>query len=175
MWAYLERWCFCAENPPPPPGSVPCLWSRFHSMIVRYTYRTCSIIRPFCIVVRRKRRGGAFNWSLHYCPELTPHPTLQSGFRVTVMLLHGSCRTSWLPQNNNYYSTQWRLQDCRPCTSSTGKNFLVHSLVTCRITDVQRRSEGKDWLHCSLCLHLPRQDKLPRKADLHIYEHKLRR
>ena len=26
--------------------------------------------------------------------------TIKSGFRVTVMLLRGSCSVSWLPQNN---------------------------------------------------------------------------
>ena len=44
------------------------------------------------------------------------------------------------------------------------QDFLVHSSVTCRITDVRRRSEGKGLVVGSLCLHLPRQDKSPGKA-----------
>ena len=69
---------------------------------------------PFCIIVRRKKKGGGR--LIEVCtnaPRLRPpppHPILQSGFRVTIMLLHGSCRASWLPQNNNYYSTQLSTQ-----------------------------------------------------------------
>ena len=35
--------------------------------------------------------------------------------------------------------------------------------------------EGKGLTGCSLCLHFPRQDKSPGKADRHISEHKIGR
>ena len=94
-----------------------CMWCVHAGMCVKitartlynnYYYRTCSIIHPpFLHRSSAKKKGGGH--LIEVCtnaPSLhPPHPTLQSGFRVTVMLLRGSCRVSWLPQNNNYYST----------------------------------------------------------------------
>ena len=117
-----------------------CCQSRLHCVYA------CTVLArlytpPFCIVVRRKRRG-----LIEVCsnaPSLRPpHPTLQSGFRVTVMLLRGSCRVSWLPQKPPiiivHNSQQLQTRDGRIVCHVSGKNFLVHSSVTCRITDVRR-------------------------------------
>ena len=125
---------------------------------------------PFCIIVRRKRRGGGR--LIEVCtnaPNLRPPPT-QRGFRgnslycaahaesrgchkITIIIVHNSQTrdgriVGHVPQN-------WQ-------------DFLVHSSVTCRITDVRRQSKGKGLVVCSLCLHLPRQDKSPGKAVRHI-------
>ena len=104
---------------------------------------------PFCIVVRRKRRGGGrLSEVLHLCPELTPpHPPLQSGFRVTVYSLycaaHAESRGCHKITVHNSQQLQTRDGRIVGHVTQNWQGFLVHSSVTCRITDVRRRSEGK--------------------------------
>ena len=123
----------------------PCLE---YDVYIYCYYRTCSIIRPppFCIVVRRKRRGGRLIEVLHLCPELTPppHPTLQSGFQVTVytarLIESRGCHKITVHNSQQLQTRDGRIVGH---VTQNWQGFLVHSSVTCRITDIRRRSEGK--------------------------------
>ena len=136
------------------------MWRKF-----AYKYRTCSIIRPpFLHRSSTKKKGGGH--LIEVCtntPNLRPPPATRlycaahaesrGCHKIIIIIVHNSQTregriVSHVPQN-------WQ-------------DFLVHSLVTCRITDVRRRSGGKGLVVCSLCLHLPRQDKSPGKAVRHI-------
>ena len=131
---------------------------------------------PFCIVVRRKRRGGRLIESCTYAPSLHPPPTLRykvvPGNSTYTCTVRGELRMRSLAVATkitiiNSCKDAW--QDCRPCTfpEKTQLGYLPNIRST---KTIRRQRTG-----CSLCLHLPRQDKSPGKADRPISEHKLRR
>ena len=116
-----------------------------------YAYRTCSIIRPPFLhrSSAKKKGGGRLIEVLHLCPELTPPPPNA---------------TKWFPGNSLYCAAHAESRGCHKITiiivhnsqllqtrdgrivghvTPNWQGFLVHSSVTCRITDVRRRSEGK--------------------------------
>ena len=108
-------------------------------------YLTCSIIRPPFLhrSSAKKKGGGRLIEVCTNAPNLRPphatwfpgnslycaaHAESRGCHKITVIIVHNSQTrdgriVSHVPQN-------WQ-------------DFLVHSSVTCRITDVRRRSEGK--------------------------------
>ena len=120
---------------------------------------------PFCIVVRRKRRGGRLIEVCTNAPNLRPPPPpppppTQRGFQVTVYTarLMQICHKITIIIVHNSQTRDGRIVGHVP---QKWQDFLVHSSVT-------RRSEGKGLVVCSLCLYLPRQDKSPGRAVRHI-------
>ena len=138
-------------------------------MIIYNTVLAQLYAPPFCIEVRRKRRGGRLIEVCTNAPNLRPPPPPPHATRFPgnslYCAVHAESRGCHKITVHNSQTRDDRIVGHVP---QNWQDLLVHSSVTCRITDVRRRSEGKGLVVCSLCLHLPRQDKSPGKAVRHI-------
>ena len=127
-------------------------------------YRTCSIIRPPFLhrSAAKKKGGGRLIEVCTNAPNLRPPPPPPHATRFPGNSLycaaHAESRGCHKITIIIVHNSQTRDDRIVGHVPQNWQDFLVHSSVTCRITDVRRRSEGKGLVVCSLCLHLPRQD-----------------
>ena len=126
----------------------------------------------FCIVVRRKRRGGRLIEVCTNAPNLRPpppptrfpgnslycavHAESRGCHKITIIIVHNS--------------QQLQTRDGRIVghVPQNWQDFLVHSSVTCMPNNRCTKTIRRQRTGCSLCLHLQRQNKSPGKAVRHI-------